>query len=216
MTTMRSADGRSFVPLASDPSRSRTLPGYIYSDPQVLEEERRRIFYKSWQLAGHVSEVTQAGDYVTADIAGQSVFVIREKSGKLSAFFNVCQHRAHELLSGKGNVKSAIVCPYHAWAYEFDGTLRKARATVRMPEFDAKEYSLVPVRLEAMLGFLFDNLDADAKPLSELVPDMIADMQATMPWIGELQVNREGDVPREEFGRLQANWKVLAENCLEC
>lgn len=216
MTTMRSADGRSFVPLDNDPARSRTLPGYLYSDPRVLEEERRRIFYKSWQLAGHVSEVVDTGDYVTVDVAGQSVFVIREKSGKLSAFFNVCQHRAHELLHGSGNVKSAIVCPYHAWAYEFDGTLRKARATDRLPEFDPRAYSLVPVRLEEMLGFLFVNLDPEAKPLTDLVPDMIADMRATMPWIGELAVHREGDRPQEDFGRLQANWKVLAENCLEC
>jgi choline monooxygenase len=216
MTTMRSADGRSFVPLSLDPARSRTLPGYLYSDPRVLEEERRRIFYKSWQLAGHVSELPNPGDYVTADIAGQSIFVIRERSGKVSAFFNVCQHRAHELLKGKGNVKSAIVCPYHAWAYELDGTLRKARATARQPEFDPKDYSLVPVRLEEMLGFLLVNLDPEAKPLTELVPDMIADMQATMPWVGELVVNREENRPQEDYGRLQANWKVLAENCLEC
>lgn len=216
MTTMRSNDGRSFVPLVSDPARSRTLPGYIYSDPRVLDEERRRIFYKSWQLAGHVSEVPSIGDYVTVDVAGQSVFVLRGKDGNIAAFFNVCQHRAHELLSGKGNVKSVIVCPYHAWAYDLDGTLRNARATTRQPEFDPKDYSLVPVRLEEMLGFLFVNLDPEAKPLAQLVPDMIEDMRKTMPWIGELVVNREGDRPAGDFGRLQANWKVLAENCLEC
>lgn len=216
MTTMRSNDGRSFVPLLSDPARSRTLPGYLYSDPRVLDEERRRIFYRSWQLAGHVSELTSAGDYVTVDVAGQSVFVIRGKDGALAAFFNVCQHRAHELLAGKGNVKSVIVCPYHAWAYDLDGSLRNARATARQPEFDPKEYSLVPVRLEEMLGFLFVNLDPEAKPLATLVPDMIEDMRKTMPWIGELVVNREGERPEGELGRLQANWKVLAENCLEC
>ena len=216
MTTMRSTDGRSFVPLLADPARSRTLPGYLYSDPRIVEEERRRIFYKSWQFVGHVTEVKAAGDYVTADIAGQSVFVIRGKDGALAAFFNVCQHRAHELLAGKGNVKSAIVCPYHAWAYELDGTLRKARATTRMPDFDPKAYSLVPVRLEEMLGFLFVNLDPEAAPLAGLVPDMIEDMRATMPWIGDLVINREDERPGEEFWGLAANWKVLAENCLEC
>ncbi|MEZ5925371.1 MAG: aromatic ring-hydroxylating dioxygenase subunit alpha [Hyphomicrobiaceae bacterium] len=216
MTTMRSTDGRSFVPLAVDPARSRTLPGYLYSEPRILDEERRRIFYRSWQLAGHVSELKAPGDYVTVDIVGQKVFVIRERSGKLGAFFNVCPHRAHELLKGRGNVTSAIVCPYHAWAYEFDGSLRKARATTRMPEFDPRDYSLVPVRLEEMLGFLFVNLDAEAMPISELVPDMISDMRQTMPWIGDLEVNRDCDRPEEEFGNLRANWKVLAENCLEC
>jgi choline monooxygenase len=216
MTTMRSSDGRSFVPLAANPARSRTLPGYLYSDARVLDEEKRRIFYKSWQLAGHVTEMPEPGDYVTVDVAGQSIFVMRGKEGELSAFFNVCQHRAHELLKGKGHVKSAIVCPYHAWAYELDGTLRKARATAHMPEFDPADYSLVPVRLEEMLGFLFVNLDPEAKPLATLVPDMIEDMRQTMPWLGELVVNRQGERSEEEFGRLAANWKVLAENCLEC
>jgi choline monooxygenase len=216
MSTMHAADGRSFVPLVADPARSRTLPGYFYSDARVLEEEKRRIFYKTWQLAGHVTEVPSPGDYVTADIAGQSVFVMRGKDGRLAAFFNVCQHRAHELLKGKGHVRSAIVCPYHAWAYELDGSLRTARATAHMPEFDPIDYSLVPVRLEEMLGFLFVNLDSDAPPLASLVPDMIEDMRETMPWLGELVVNKKGERSEEEFGRLAANWKVLAENCLEC
>ena len=122
--------------LSPDPQRSAALPGYLYSDPAVFAEEKRRLFYASWQIVAHESELPNPGDYVCATVVDQSLFVLRGNDGVVRAFFNVCQHRAHELLKGKGNVKSVIVCPYHAWSYELDGSLRGARATRHLPEFD--------------------------------------------------------------------------------
>src|SRR4051794_18784481 len=95
----------------SDPMRSAALPGSLYSDPDVFAQEKRRLFYKSWQVVAHESELPNAGDYVVATIVDQSIFVLRGTDGVVRAFFNVCQHRAHELLTDKGNVKSVIVCP---------------------------------------------------------------------------------------------------------
>ena len=117
----------------ADPARSAALPGALYSDPAVFAEEKRRLFYKSWQIVAHESELPNPGDYVCATVVDQSLFVLRGGDGVVRAFFNVCQHRAHELLKGKGTVKSVIVCPYHAWSYELDGSLRGARATRRRP-----------------------------------------------------------------------------------
>ena len=122
--------------LSPDPQRSAALPGSLYSDPAVFAEEKRRLFYASWQVVAHESELPNPGDYVCASVVDQSLFVLRGHDGVVRAFFNVCQHRAHELLNGKGNVKSVIVCPYHAWSYELDGSLRGARATRHLPEFD--------------------------------------------------------------------------------
>ncbi len=141
-------NGRSLIPLTGgaheelgpdcrlspDPQRSAALPGYLYSDPAVFAEEKRRLFYASWQVVAHESELPNAGDYVCASVVDQSLFVLRGHDGVVRAFFNVCQHRAHELLTGKGNVKSVIVCPYHAWSYELDGSLRGARATRHLPD----------------------------------------------------------------------------------
>ena len=202
--------------LTADPMRSAALPGYLYSDPAVFAEEKRRLFYKSWQLVAHESELPNAGDYVCATIVDQSVFALRGSDGDVRAFFNVCQHRAHELLKGKGNVKSVIVCPYHAWSYELDGSLRGARATRNLPDFDPKEYGLAPVRLERHLGFLFVNLDGEAPSLGELAGGMFADMAHDMPWLGEVAFNGNYSFNGQEETLLAANWKVMAENCLEC
>ena len=207
---------RSFQPLDKDPALSPTLPGYLYSDPAVMAEERRRIFYQEWQLVGHVSQLRQAGDYITASIADQKVMVIHDKTDKNRAFFNVCQHRAHELLSGSGNTRNAIVCPYHAWTYRLTGTLRTARGTEKLPNFDPHDFGLTPVRLEEVMGFLFINLDADAPPVENVYRGLFNDMRKTMPWADEAMVLpdvQQGDLNEST---LEANWKVLAENCLEC
>jgi choline monooxygenase len=202
-------------PLDADPAISPTLPGYLYSDPKVLEAEKSRLFYKSWMLVGHRSELNAPGDYLTGRIVDQNFFLIKGEDGAVRAFFNVCQHRAHQLLAGQGNTRTAIVCPYHAWIYDIDGSLRTARATSRMPEFDPVAYGLKSVRLEERLGFYFVNLDPDAHPIDESLGTMFADMQATMPWIEELVVAPEGRSRFQNY-ELKANWKVLAENCLEC
>jgi len=202
--------------LTSDPKRSGALPGYLYSDPDVFAEEKRRLFYKSWQVVAHDSELPNAGDYVCATIVDQSLFALRGADGQVRAFYNVCQHRAHELLKGKGNVKSVIVCPYHAWSYELDGSLRGARATRGLPDFDPAEYGLAPVRLERHLGFLFVNLDGEAPSLGTLASGMFSDMERDMPWLGEVAFNEEYSFNGQQGTLLEANWKVMAENCLEC
>ncbi len=200
----------------ADPARSTALPGYLYSDPAVFAEEKRRLFYKSWQVVAHESELPNPGDYVCATVIDQSLFVLRGADGEVRAFFNVCQHRAHELLTGKGNVKSVIVCPYHAWSYELDGSLRGARATRGMPDFNPQEYGLAPVRLERHLGLLFVNLDTDAPSLGDIAGDMFADMARELPWLPQVTFNPAYSFTEGTAALLDANWKVMAENCLEC
>ena len=107
-----------------DPTRSRTLPGFYYFDPEVFERERRRVFHRSWQYVGHVSMLPEPGSYIVRDILDQSVLLLRDRGGEIQAFFNVCQHRAHRLLEGEGRLNAAaITCPYHAWAYDLSGAL---------------------------------------------------------------------------------------------
>lgn len=207
-----------FKPLGEKPENSAALPGYLYSDPAVFAREQAEIFHRSWQLVAHVSELRSAGDFVCADISGEPVFVIRGKDGELAGFYNVCQHRAHQLLAGAGNVKNRIVCPYHAWTYNTDGSLAAARNTQRMPQFDPHDYRLEPVRVETALGFVFVNLSQDAESLEAIAGDMFADMKRELPWISdELELAAGSDTSSGWGGaKLNANWKVLAENCLEC
>lgn len=205
-----------FRPLDADPARSPTLPGRFYSAPEAFEAEKRRIFYRHWALVAHRSQLAAPGDYLCAEIADQSVFVIRGRDGALRAFYNVCQHRAHELLAGAGNVRSVIVCPYHAWSYGLDGALRTARHCGALPDFDKADFGLRPVRLEQALGFVFVNLDDAAPSLEEVCGDMFADIRATLPWWDEVEVSPAARESAWSGSFLEANWKVLAENCLEC
>ncbi len=205
-----------FNPLLSNPAESPTLPGHFYSDPQVLKLEKETIFYKHWQLVAHVSQLPNVGSYVTSQIVDQDVIVLRGQSGAIKAFYNVCQHRAHELLSGRGEVKSRIVCPYHAWTYDLNGSLTTARHCDHMPNFAKQDYGLVPVRTEVALGFIFVNLDDNAPSLQSVAGEMFADMQEQCPWITEMVVDPVLSEDSWEGAPLNANWKVLAENCLEC
>ena len=102
-------------PLSEDPARSWTMPSRCYTDPAVYEEEKQAIFARTWHYVGHLSRLKEPGDYLSLEIADESVFVMRGEHGQLRGFFNVCRHRAHRLLEGAGNART-IVCPYHAWS----------------------------------------------------------------------------------------------------
>lgn len=205
---------RDFNPLRSDTAVSPTLPGYLYHAPEVYAEEKARIFDRTWQVIGHESELVNAGDYITADIAEERVFAIRGEDGVLRAFYNVCQHRAHTLLNGSGNIKSVIICPYHAWSYTTKGALHTARYTKEMPEFDAAKFQLPEIQLETVCGFVFVNLDPDAASIEETWPGMIDSINEHVPWWPEMGFHSRMDAAGSES--LAANWKVLAENCREC
>jgi choline monooxygenase len=195
---------------SADAGRSYTIPARIYHDPQFLEDEKRQIFWRSWIFVGHVSEVARPGDYITAQFAGQRVFVIRTTEGGLKAFFNVCQHRGHSLLKGKGNTRKPIVCPYHAWAYNHDGELIAARNCDNVAGFERGQFSLPGIRVDTMGGFLFVNLDPQARPMSEVYPGA-----------AEALASFSGDTTALKPARgitfdIKGNWKNVADNLLEC
>ena len=196
-------------PVLADPARSYTMPARFYYDEQVYEAEKDAIFYRGWWYSGHVSQLAAAGSYLTTQIHEQSVAVVRGKGGELKAFYNVCQHRGHELLRGAGKTRR-IVCPYHAWAYDLDGSLAHARNTDDMPGFDKCDFALKPVRVEVFCGLVFVNLDPQAEPLSTQVGEMEAQLREHCPRLDELVFSS-----RMHY-HLEANWKVVVDNYLEC
>jgi choline monooxygenase len=113
-------------------SMHATLPSRYYHDAQIHRQELHNIFHKSWCYVGHASQVPNPGDYRVERIADQCIFLVRDQNSILNAFFNVCQHRGHELLSGSGTRRKSIVCPYHAWSYGLDGKLIQAPHTDRL------------------------------------------------------------------------------------
>ncbi|MDZ4737197.1 MAG: aromatic ring-hydroxylating dioxygenase subunit alpha [Rhodospirillaceae bacterium] len=194
-----------------DPARSYTLPGFYYYDPDIFEREKRAIFYRTWQYVGHVSMLATPGRYIVREIVDQSVIVLRDREGALRSYFNVCQHRAHRLLEGEGQLPAAsITCPYHTWTYDLGGNLRKARATDRVAGFDPAAFGLKPLRLESFLGFLFVNLDGAAAPFETVSGPLAAEIASFSPHAASLKCAHRDEYP------LKANWKNSVENYSEC
>ncbi len=187
----------------------RALDPRYYLDPEVYQRELGGMMAATWQYAGHASQLQNKGDYLTFEIAGQNLFCIRNGNGEIRAFYNVCQHRAHELLIGDGTVRS-IVCPYHAWTYGFDGKLIGGPNTNSVPGFDASGICLSSVRIEDFHGFLFANLDDNAKPMDEWFPEVREQLLEFVPHIAELQPTNWIKVSKN------CNWKLAVENYSEC
>lgn len=193
----------------SDPARSMSLRSDAYTEPRWLDADLTAIFARTWQWICHVAAVAEPGSYVTATIAGMPVVVVRDRDGMLRAFYNVCKHRAHELLSGAGVARS-IVCPYHAWTYGLDGQLRGARRADRMETFDKSEIRLEQVRVEEFGGFVYVNLDTTAQPLGEQAADLLAEIERWAPDVAGLT-----HAKRLTYD-VRTNWKNVVDNFLEC
>lgn len=194
----------------SDAAASYTLSASLYFSPETLREETAKIFLKSWIYVAHGSELSGAGQYVTAEIAGQRVYVIRTGAGELKAFFNVCQHRGHSLLRGKGTARNLIVCPYHAWSYDHDGTLRAAPNCDQVNDFDKREFAIPEIRVDTLAGFVFVNLDPAARPVAQVYPGAEERLLEFCGHAGNLATAR--DVVFDVKG----NWKNVGDNLLEC
>lgn len=192
-----------------DPARSMSLRSDAYTDPRWLDADVSAIFARTWQWVCHVSQLTERGSYVSATVAGMPVVAVRGRDGALRAFYNVCKHRAHELLSGAG-VARTIVCPYHAWVYNLDGRLSGARRADRMETFDKSDICLERVQVEEFGGFVYVNLDAAARPLAEQAADLALEIERWAPDVAELT-----HAKRLTYD-VATNWKNVIDNFLEC
>jgi choline monooxygenase len=192
-----------------DPEKSYTIPAQYYIDRDIFEREREAIFFRSWNFVCHVSQVAEPNSYVTCMIGDQNIAVTRGADGVLRAFYNVCSHRAHELLTGCGKAQM-IVCPYHAWTYHMDGRLRTATGQKRVLNFDSSEFNLKQVRLEEFAGFVFVNLDPNATTLKEQTGDLDREMRSFCAEPEKLKFAH-----RLTY-ELKANWKNVVDNFLEC
>ena len=199
------------VAIHADPALSDTLPGWVYTSDDVLATEREKLFFRTWHYAGATDELANAGDYVTARLLDQSIIVMRGRDGGLRGFYNVCQHRAHELLAGSGNAR-IVTCPYHAWSYHDDGRLRTARGAERQPGFSTDRFCLKPVRVEVFADkFVFFNLDPAATPLADIAGDLATDIKSTTP-----EFDRLVPTSSSPSRPIEANWKVVLDNFHEC
>ena len=182
------------------------MPPSVYTSEEFLNRELSDIFSKDWFCVGRADALPNAGDFVTQDLAGQPIMVIRDKDGKLRAQSNVCLHRMSTLLHGRGNARS-IVCPYHAWTYNLDGSLRGAPAMTLNEGFCKEHYKLPQVRCQEWLGWVFVSLNSEA-------PDVADQLSQVEEMIGDYDMANYQETFFESHV-WDTNWKVLAENFME-
>ena len=178
-------------------------PPQLYVDPAILDLELREIFEKEWHCPGLAADIATPGDYVTFSIGDQPVFSIRQKDGSIKSFSNVCRHRMMQLLEGYGNTKS-IVCPYHAWTYNHDGTLRGAPHMEKTEVFNRQDFCLPQVRTEIWNGWIYITLNEHARPVSELLAPL-------NDFVAQFRMDQYIPCGTQEHV-WQTNWKLLTEN----
>jgi choline monooxygenase len=194
----------------ADTENAWTLPASFYTDPAVFEYEKEKIFAHSWICVAHRSELAEKNDYITREVIGENIVVLRDRDGVLRAFYNVCPHRGHQLLSGSGRARNVITCPYHAWTFKLDGELAHARNCDNVPNFDKDKSSLVPVKVEEYAGFVFINMDPEAGTVEEQLPGLESRLRAACPVIDQLHLGARF------VTETAANWKSIVDNYMEC
>ena len=192
-----------------DPSRSTSLHANAYTQQRWFDADQSEVISRSWQWICHGEKLRDPGSYVTEDVAGMPIVAVRGSDGELRAFYNVCKHRAHHLLSGEGTTNN-IVCPYHAWSYDLGGQLKSARHTTNLTDFDVSTVCLDQVQVEEFGGFIYVNLDATAAPLAEQSGELAAEIAQWAPDVKDLTFAHRLSYT------INSNWKNVVDNFLEC
>lgn len=186
----------------------RGLPGWTYHSKALFELERREIFLTHWQVAGHVSDLPAPGDWITFDLLGERALVIRGRDGRVRAFHNLCRHRGARLADGaSGHCKSAMVCPFHGWVYNLDGSLRGAAKPESFGDMDRSAFGLKPVEMEIWHGFLFLRFLPGPQPaVARLMQPFDADFAAY-----RAEALLPTDTPGWQAATLPVNWKSVRD-----
>jgi len=195
-----------------------TLPGRYFTDPAIYAREQERLFGRMWVCVGRADAITEAGAYLLAGVGGESVIVVRGRDGAVRAFLNVCRHRGARLRTEPcGTLPGAIRCRYHAWSYGLDGRLIGAPNLARDERLDREALGLVAVGCQVWEGLVWVNLDpaAAAEPVAAQVePAIVARLGEKGTWdrygVGGLAVGRSISY------QIDANWKLIVENFMEC
>lgn len=188
--------------------RGASLPARWYTDPAIAERELLLVFRRSWNYVGPLAEFARKGDYVTGYAGAVPVVVVRNDNG-LAGFVNVCRHRRHLVMKGRGNA-ALMQCPYHAWTYDLAGGLRRAPRSETEPGFRPEDFPLLPVRAEAVGPFVFVNLDPAAPSARDCYGPVLEFIARSGIDLDTIRLHSR------DAWQARANWKTMLENYLEC
>lgn len=183
------------------------LPAWSFFSEELLELERDLLFRRHWQGVCHLSDIAEPGQFVTLDVAGERALVIRGHDGQVRAFHNLCRHRGSRVVAEEtGTCKSAIVCPFHGWVYNLDGTLRGAARPRTLPELDPVKMGLKPIEMDIWQGFVFVRFQPGPQPkISEVLARF--DDEAGQYALDTLLPDGNGF----DASEMVANWKCVRD-----
>ena len=195
--------------LAAERERPQhAMDAYFYRSHLVYERELDHLVFKSWLYALHSSEIPAKGDYQLVEIGEDSIIVVRGDDGEIRAMHNICRHRGAQVCEAAAGNKRTFVCPYHGWVYNLDGSLKAARETHVMPDFDTAAHGLKPVRCVEYMGLVFINCDPNAD-------DFLGPLENIREPLGAYDLANAKVAHRQTY-KIDANWKLVLENYLEC
>ena len=207
--------------------RARTIPSDWYFDPEIYALECRAIFGDTWQVAGRIDQLTAPGSFITTEIAGEPILVLRASDGVLRAFFNVCRHRAARVVCEPEGIATRLRCRYHGWTYDLAGRLRGVPEFDRVADFRREDYGLVPVSIDSWGPLVWVHMNEDCKlqiancklkndgsgasPGTGTLTDFLSPLPEKTATLGLERLQR---VARREY-EIACNWKVFVDNYLD-
>jgi benzoate/toluate 1,2-dioxygenase subunit alpha len=197
------------VTLPADLVFGDRVAGRLYTDPAIFDEELTRIFERAWVWVAHESELPEPGTFRSTHVGRQPVIVTRDRAGALHTLLNRCRHRGASLCEQAAGKANGFTCPYHAWSYGLDGTLRGVPyPTGYQGVLDKSDLPLRKLRTESYGGMVFATFDVGAEPLTEFLGDATG-------WIDRFML-QGGGYPIKVLGRhrftYRGNWKIQLEN----
>ena len=202
------------APVLQPVNTARGLPNAFYTDAEVFELEKQRVFFRNWAALGFVSDAPEPGDAVPLTFLGQPLVMVRDMGSTLRVFQNICRHRGMILVQAPGKIQRVIRCPYHSWSYELSGELRTTPhvggpGTNRHEDIHRDKLGLMEVRSHIWMGMVFVNIDGQAPAFEDYAGDAIAryaDFDRPIYKCGD-----EGTFEME----VKSNWKLAIENGAE-
>jgi p-cumate 2,3-dioxygenase alpha subunit len=185
----------------------------VFTDPRILEAEKRLIFEHSWLYVGHESELTGPGAFIRRKVAGRWVIFLRDEDGRVRIFFDTCTHRGNSLTRGNRGTAKLFTCFYHGWTFNTKGELTAVPDPKGYaPGFDFKERALVaPPRLESYRGLVFLSFDSDIMDLRSYLGNAREYLDLMLDFSdSEIEI-RTG----QQAYSMRANWKLLVENSID-
>src|SRR5688500_4146572 len=188
--------------------RPSTIPASWYINKELYELELKTVFSNTWQLAGRLDQVSQPGQYVTTDIAGEPIVVVRGDDGVLRGFFNVCRHHAAAVVSLPEGSAKHLRCPYHGWTYGLDGSLKGTPDFTGVCNFDRASNGLAPVDIGEWEHWVFVRLTPDGPSLEQFLGDDLTSRVPSRAVAGFHWMERR-------VYTVDCNWKVFVDNYLD-